>query len=290
MRKFRKIWCSSARWIRNGNYVLHLLDSAQIFCFISVRFRTELLFSICWISRRYSVRYLLDFPQKLFYMCWILRKTLIFLSDCVQKFFSISFVFHAEFLFDTCWIPRRKSGRCLLDSAHKFCYMYVGFCAKIFVSYLLDSVQKFCLISVGFLTEILFDICWIPCTNSLRHLLDSAQKFCLMSIIFCTEILFDICWIPYRNAVWYLLDSAQKLFDVCWIPCTNSLRYRLDSAQKFSLISIGLRTEILLDACCISHRNSVAYMLGSVHNLYFGKPATCVAVVNIYYLWRTQKT
>jgi hypothetical protein len=63
----------------------------------------------------------------------------------------------------------------------------------------LDSEWELSSISVGFRADVLFDICWIPRTNSILHLLDSAQKFCSMSIGFRTEI------------VLYVLNSAQKL-------------------------------------------------------------------------------
>ena len=63
----------------------------------------------------------------------------------------------------------------------------------------LDSEWELCSVSVGFRTYILFDICWIPRTNSVLHLLDSAQKFFSVSVGFRAEI------------VLYLLNSAQKL-------------------------------------------------------------------------------
>ena len=61
------------------------LDSKWELSSISVGFRADILFHICWIPRGYSVRYLLDSAQKfcsilldsaqkLFYMCWILRR------------------------------------------------------------------------------------------------------------------------------------------------------------------------------------------------------------------------
>jgi len=71
-----------------------------------------------------------------------------------------------------------------------------------------DSAQKFCFISAGFRAEILFDICGIPCINSLRCLLDfvsyqldCVQKFYSMAAAFQTEILLPICWVPYRTCV-----------------------------------------------------------------------------------------
>jgi len=144
------------------------------------------MFYICWIPHRYSVRHLLVSSQKLFCVGFC-AETLMFLLDCVQKFYSISSAFHTEFLFDTCWIPRRNSVRYLLDSSHKFCSIYVGFCA-----------------------EVLFRICWIPCRNSGRYLLDSVHKFSSMSTGFRTEMLFDIYWIAYRNSTRCLLHFTQK--------------------------------------------------------------------------------
>jgi hypothetical protein len=122
------------------------------------------MFYICWIPHRYSVRHLLVSSQKLFCVGFC-AETLMFLLDCVQKFYSISSAFHTEFLFDTCWIPRRNSVRYLLDSSHKFLFYICRILRRNFVSYLLDSVQKFWSISVGFRAQILFDVYWIPHRN-----------------------------------------------------------------------------------------------------------------------------
>jgi hypothetical protein len=163
-----------------------------------------------------------------------------------------------------------------LDSEWELCSKSVGFRTEI-VIYILDSAQKlwyfcwiayrnstrsllhftqnFCSIPVGFRAEILFYICRILRGSFVSYLLDSVQKFCLISVGFRAQILFDIYWIPHRNSVWYLLDCVQKF-------------YTMPAAF---------------------HTNSFAYLLGSLQNLCSGKPATCVALVNVY-LWRAQKT
>ena len=85
----------------------------------------------------------------------------------------------------------------------------------------------------------------IPKDMMIQRTLDSERELCSKSVGFCTDILFDICWIPRTHYVLHQLDSAQKLFYICWILRRNSY------------ISVGLRTEILLDLFCISHRISV---------------------------------
>jgi hypothetical protein len=91
----------------------------------------------------------------------------------------------------------------------------------------------------------------IPEDMMFQRTLDSEWELCSKSVGFRTYILFDICWIP-RTHVLHLFDSAQKLLYICWILRRNSD------------ISVGLRTEILLDLFCISHRISVRYLLESM--------------------------
>jgi hypothetical protein len=178
----------------------------------------EIVCYICWIPHRNCFIYV-----------GFCAETLIFLFECVQKFYSSSSAFHTEFLFDTCWIRHRNSVRYLLDSAQKFCSTSVGFHTQIlfyicrilprsFVSYLLDSAQKFYLISIGLRTEILLDACCI------------SHKFCCISAGFRTELVF------------------RKTTNVC-----RSSQYLLSvtGTEDLAVVQLGSRSPLQAICTCI---------------------------------------
>jgi len=103
------------------------LDSKWELSSISVGFRADILFHICWIPRGYSVSYLLD---------------------SARIFCSISVGFRAEILFDSVGF-RTEIVLYVLDSAQKLLY-FCWFAYRNSTRSLLYFTQNFCLIPVGF--------------------------------------------------------------------------------------------------------------------------------------------